>query len=480
MATHERFKFTSLSGFQETIARLGLDIPTTTNLAILATPTDIGPFRAPNRLAIHPMEGCDGERDGRPGPLTIRRYERFAAGGAGLLWVEACAVVPEGRANPRQLWLTRENLPEFRALVARMHEVARARMGADFCPVTVLQLTHSGRYSKPDGVPAPLIAHHSIIDAKSHVTEETPLLTDAYLDGLQDAYVQTALLAQEAGFDAVDIKACHRYLMSELLASFTRENSRYGGSYENRTRLMREVIEKIRAAAPDLEITTRLNLYDALDYPYGWGVNQASGEPDLTEPLQLIGWLVEHGMHALNATQGNPYYNPHFNRPYDLPIQGGYVPEEHPLESLQRFLTITRTVQQAFPTLTVLGSGYSWLREYLPNVAAAVLERGWAGMIGVGREAFAYPDFAYDLLTTGAMDRKKVCVACSRCTQMMRDSVVSGCAIRDADVYGPIYREGREGVGVSPGCNAEICTCKGTVVSVPQGCGTEPRSGDSH
>ena len=262
MSTHERFHYTSLAELQDAIAAFGLDIPVSESLDILATPAPFGKLQVPNRLIIHPMEGCDGEADGRPGPLTIRRYERFAASGAGLLWVEACAVVPEGRANPRQLWITRENLDSYKSLVERIHRIALETTGTR--PVLLLQITHSGRYSKPQGASAPLIAHHSIIDGASHVTPETPLLTDDYLDRLQDAYVKAAMLAQEAGFDGVDIKACHRYLVSELLASFTREGSRYGGSFANRTRLLVEVAEKIRAAAPGMEISSRMNVFDAL------------------------------------------------------------------------------------------------------------------------------------------------------------------------------------------------------------------------
>lgn len=449
MTQHERFHYQRLTDLRDAIASLGVHIPVSEDLSILATPTSFGAHTVPNRLAIHPMEGCDGEADGRPGPLTMRRYERFAASGAGVLWVEACAVVPEGRANPLQLWITQENVGAYAALIERMRAVSMQEFGPAFTPLIVLQLTHAGRYSKPSGVPAPVIAHHSIIDSASSVTLETPVVSDAYLDDLQQAFVNAALLAQEAGFDAVDVKACHRYLLSELLASFTREGSRYGGSFENRTRFVREVVQHIRDAAPALEVTSRLNVYDALAYPYGWGVRK-SGEPhpDLTEPKQLVEDLTALGVHGVNITIGNPYYFPHFNRPYDRPIQGGYVPEEHPLESIGRFIEITEDIQRAFPDLTVLGSGYSWLRHLFPQVAAGVIKEGGATIIGLGREAFAYPDFARDILTTGRMDPRKCCIACSGCTQMMRDGVPAGCMARDAETYGAIYRGGREATKV--------------------------------
>jgi 2,4-dienoyl-CoA reductase-like NADH-dependent reductase (Old Yellow Enzyme family) len=442
MAAHARFHYASLDALQADCARLGVTLPASDDLSILATPCAFGSATLPNRLVVQPMEGCDGEADGRPGPLTIRRYERFAGGGAGLLWVEACAVVPEGRANPRQLWITRDNLDAYKALVEMMRTVAKRAMGPDFEPIFVLQLTHSGRYSKPAGVPAPLIAHRSPIDAVSHVDDSTPIVTDDYLDHLQDAYVAAALLAQEAGFHGVDLKACHRYLVSELLASHTRDG-RYGGSYEHRTRFLREITGKVRAAAPGLVVTTRMNLYDALAMPYGWGMAAEGTGYDLADPLRLIGELAALGMPGLNTTVGNPYYNPHVNRPYDKPIAGRTVPEEHPLESLTRFLAITRTAQQAYPHLPMVGSGYSWLRQFFPQVAAGAVAQGWASLVGGGRLAFAYPDFPRDILRTGALDPKKVCIACSNCTQIMRDGGMAGCTVRDAAVYGPIYKAGR-------------------------------------
>ncbi|HEY3417676.1 MAG TPA: hypothetical protein VGM23_12395, partial [Armatimonadota bacterium] len=445
MAAHERFHYKHLDDFASDIARLGLDIPLTERVDVLGTPVRYGSLIVPNRMAIQPMEGCDADGDGRPSELTLRKYERFAAGGSGMLWLEACAVVPEGRANPRQIWLTPASLDGFKEMVERIHAAARRTMGENFRPVLVLQLTHSGRYSKPEGVAAPLIAHHSIIDPRSSVTPDTPIITDAYLDSLQEAYVQAALLAKEAGFDAVDIKSCHRYLVSELLASFTREDSRYGGSFENRTRLLREVAAKIRQAVPDIEVTSRLNIYDALEYPYGWGVAKDDQTvADFTEPRQLITELMALGYHGLNTTIGNPYYNPHVGRPFDFPINGMYIPEEHPLETLARFIGITRTVQQAFPALAVVGSGYSWTRQFYPYVAAAAIENGWATIVGLGRGGLAYPDFARDILEHGAMEPKKTCVTCSACTQIMRDGGRSGCVVRDAGVYGPIFREGRK------------------------------------
>ncbi|MHC4717847.1 MAG: oxidoreductase, partial [Planctomycetota bacterium] len=448
MADFDKFHYRGLSELTAAVESLGLDLPCSDDLSALAEPVRIGRRQSPNRLVVHPMEGCDGTADGRPGELTVRRYERFAAGGAGLLWMEACAVVPEGRANPRQLWLHEGSAEGFAELVRRTRAAAEE---AGVRPVLILQLTHSGRYSKPGPKPAPIIAHHSrVLDPLTGVGADHPLIADAELDALQDSYVRAAKLAAEVGFDGVDVKACHRYLISELLASHTRADSRYGGDYEGRTRLLRETIAGLATAVGDrIEVTCRLNVYDGLEYPFGWGVSPEEGEgdlfpqPDLAEPIRLIGELVDAGLSCLSVTAGNPYWRPYLNRPADWTTAEAPPAVEHPLEGVGRLAGLTRQVQQAYPDLPVIGAGYTWLRQYLPHFAAALVERGWVTMAGLGRAALAYPDFAADLLATGRLDRRKVCVVCSSCSQIMRDGGKAGCVIRDSDVYGPIYRAGR-------------------------------------
>ncbi len=441
---HERFRFKTLAGLTAKAETLGLDLPAEADLRPLARRVRIGSKWTPNALAVHPMEGCDGTPEGAPDELTLRRYLRFARGGAGLLWFEATAIVHEGRANARQLLLMPENAGEFAALREKALTAGRAINGRDYEPFTIIQLTHSGRYSRPAGKPAPIIAHHDgVLDKVLGLPEDYPLVKDEELDRLQDHYVAAAHLAQECGFDGVDIKSCHRYLISELLAAHTRPG-RYGGSFENRTRLLLDVVRRVREELPNLEITIRLNVYDGHPYPWGWGGNRNDARlPDMTEPLKLIGLLREGGASLINVTVGNPYYTPHINRPFNINVPGGYTPDEHPLEGVARLVHLARRVKQTHPGLVVVGSGYSWLRQYLGNVAAAVIRRGWADLVGVGREAFAYPDFARDLLVQGQLNPRRTCITCSRCTQIMRDHGRTGCVPFDKEIYGAIYREGR-------------------------------------
>ncbi len=446
MIAHEPFHYHSLDDLRRDIERLEVDVPTTSDLGILTQPLRCGQFVLPNRFVVLPMEGCDGLPDGSPDELTYRRYRRFAAGGSGLLWVEACAVVPEGRANPRQLWIHKDNLASFRKMLDDGRAAARETMGPGHRPMFVLQLTHSGRYSKPGRAPSPIIAHHSkFLDPIHKLGPDYPLITDGELERLEDIYVEAARCALEAGFDAVDVKACHRYLVSELHASFTRENSRYGGpEWENRTRFFRNVVSRIRAEVPAIAVTSRMNAYDSMPRPYGWGMaGDGTETPDLAEPLKLVGFLKDSGAPLVNITIGNPYFNPYVNRPFDLPICGAPLPPEHPLQGVARFMNIVRTVQQAHPDLPVVGGGYTWLRQFLPNVGAAAVRQGWVSLVGGGRMSFAYPDFAREVIQGRPLDPERVCVACSACTQIMRDGGRSGCVPRDAAIYEPIYKAGR-------------------------------------
>lgn len=378
----------------------------------------------PNRVTLQPMEGCDCSPDGSPGELTIAKYLRAAESGAGLIWMEACAVCPEGRTNPRQMMLTPDTLPAFKALVADMRRVAFETCGIN--PALILQLTHSGRQSI-----VPMTAYrHPLYEQRKPAGDEH-IVTDEYLDTLPPLYAEAAKLAVEAGFDGVDVKSCHGYLFQELLSAFHREG-RYGGSLENRTRLYLDCVRAVKAVIPeDFLLTTRLSVSDMVPYPYGFGTT-AEGELDLTEPDLLLSKLVDEGVQMLNVTVGNPYYNPHVNRPYR---KGGYIPPEIPAEGLSRFETIERHIKERFPTLPVVGSGLSYYREDLMEQAERQLTEGICDLVGFGRMWLAYPTFYRDY-KAGKFTPKKCCVTCSKCTELMRAGQVSGCA-----VFHEYYRE---------------------------------------
>jgi len=440
MMSFKEFRYGNLDELIEESASLGLDLHFSENLKVLGKKVTIQGHTVPNSMAIHPMEGSDGNPDGSPGELTVRRYDRFSRGGAGLIWFEAVAVVPEGKAVPRQLRMDEYNLPEFQRLLEKMTQNAHREFGNNFDPLYIVQLTHSGRFSKPEGVSAPIIACKNPYFQERFKNENiAQVISDDELEALEDRYVETAVLAQKAGFHGVDVKACHRYLLSELLSAYTREG-KYGGDFEGRTRFLLNVVDKIKSRlGSNFMVASRLNIYDGIPYPYGWGVDQEDYRKyDLTEPLRLVKLLHDKGVRLLNLTMGTPYYNPHVNRPYD---KGGYVPDEHPLQGVSRLVKGVGEVQQACPDMAVVGTGYSWLRQFSANLGAGSLEKGLATLIGFGREAFAYPDFARDILTHGALDRRKCCITCGKCAEILRAGGTTGCVVRDPEIYVPAYRE---------------------------------------
>ena len=445
------FHYRALDELRRDAGERGCAISFDDSLEPLASPLRIGPLTAANRMAVHPMEGCDGNLDGTPGELTFRRWRRFAQGGAALLWGEATAVVAEGRANPRQLLITRETLPEIRRLLDETRRARRARFGTLDGFLAGLQLTHSGRWSHA----GPIIAQHGgAIDALKHC-EDTPLIDDAELEQLEERFVDAAALAREAGFDFVDIKQCHTYLLNELLGARTRPGA-YGGGFDGRTRFVRNVFGKVRARFGDgVVLATRLNVYDGVPhaagadrigapvphetpYLHGWGTdgnNVASA--DLTEPLRLVGELQALGLALVNVTMGSPYFNPHIGRPFERPPVDGYLPPEHPLVGVARHLRLAGEVQRAFPDLAVVGTGYSWLRHFAMNAGAATVRAGAISMVGLGRGALAYPDFAVDAIEQGALEPNKACIGVSYCTALMRakhndlGQYATGCVPRD-------------------------------------------------
>lgn len=437
MDDNKRFRYSTMDELIADIEKFNLDIPFSHDLAPLREKIELNGKTIGNRLAIHPMEGCDSTPDGAPGELTTRRYMRYTKGKAGLIWFEATAINEKGRANDQQLFLNERTVGDFSLLINRMRE--EADEGGTSSPYLVLQLSHAGRF----GDHKIIAIHDEKLDKLAKVEPSCPVISDRELEELESAYMNVARLAKQAGFDAVDVKSCHRYLLSELLGARERED-KFGGSYENRTRLIKEVVTKIKREV-GIEVVIRLNISDFLEYPIGWGVNE-KGEVDLSEPLKLVGELRDMGVRLINVTAGSPYINAYISRPADGEARK-YTPPEYPLLGVERLIKLSREVQENFKDITVVATGLSWLREFAPYVASGMVEKGYAKIAGFGRMAFAYPDFAKDILHNKGMDKRKVCITCIRCAELKAHRKITGCVIRDSEIYLKPYRdiEKREG-----------------------------------
>jgi 2,4-dienoyl-CoA reductase-like NADH-dependent reductase (Old Yellow Enzyme family) len=375
-----------------------------------------------NRFAIQPMEGWDGTTNGRPTELTFRRWRRFGASGAKLIWGgEAVAVCHAGRANPNQLAINKHSQTDLRNLREALVEEHERATGSTANLLVGLQLTHSGRYSQPNAHKRPeprILYHHPLLDPRLGLNANYPLLTDQEIRVIIEQFQQAAAIAAESGFDFVDIKHCHGYLGHEFLSAHTRDGD-YGGSFENRTRFLRETVAAVRAIAPRLMIGVRVSAFD-------------TSEIDLTETVQFLSLLSTLDIKLVNITAGSPYYNPHIQRPALYPPSDGYAPPEDPLVGVARQMHVTRSLKLQFPELIIVGSAYSYLQDFLPHVAQAAVREGWTDCVGLGRMVLSYPTLPLDVLSGRDLERKKICRTFSDCTSAPRNGLPSGCYPLDA------------------------------------------------
>ena len=401
-----------------------------------------------NRFAILPMEGWDGTPDGKPSSFTLRRWRHFGKSGAKLIWGgEAVAVRHDGRANPNQLLINDDNLAGLANLRDELVRAHAADHGSTGDLLVGLQLTHSGRYAKPNSKTKmePMILYrHPILDRRLGLSPDYPVMTDAQIDDLIGDFVRAAVQAQRIGFDFVDVKHCHGYLGHEFLSAFTRPG-RYGGSLENRTRFLREIVAGIRRDAPGLDIGVRLSAFDLAPFkkgPDGAGVPEtfdgryefAFGckpedplQIDLAEPAAFLQLLQDLNIELVCITAGSPYYNPHIQRPATFPPSDGYQPPEDPLAGVARQVKVTAELKRQFPQLILVGSAYSYLQEYLPHVAQAQVRLGHVDAVGLGRMVLAYPTLPADVLSGRGVQTKQLCRTFSDCTTAPRNGLISGC-----------------------------------------------------
>lgn len=421
----------------------------------LADPLDMpwqgGRRRVGNRFAVQPMEGWDGELDGSPSELTRRRWLRFGASGAKLLWGgEAVAVLPEARANPNQLVLnesTAAALGRLREEIIRAH---RERFGTSDDLIFGLQLTHSGRFCRPKekaSLEPVIVYHHPLLDAKFPAASRAEPLNDAEIERIVEAFGTAARLAREIGFDFVDLKHCHGYLGHEFLSAYHRAG-RYGGSFENRTRFLRECIEVVRARAPGLEIGVRVSAYDSVPFapdpetgrgrplqlteplPYTWAFGMDSNDPcrpDLTEATRLLEMLASLDVRLVNVSASSPYYCAHLQRPALFPPCDAYLPPEDPLAGAARLISAARELKQSASAATIVSTGWSYFQDYLPHFAQAAVRAGSIDFVGLGRMMLAYPELPADVLERGRLERKIICRTFSDCTNGPRNGMISGC-----------------------------------------------------
>lgn len=438
------------------LAALGVDLPVDEIVdpdGALAQPLELGAAgRIGNRWAVLPMEGWDGTADGRPTELVHRRWGRFGESGAKLVWGgEAVAVVPGGRANPRQLCIGPTSTDDLAGLLSTLEGSHRRVHGSTDDLVVGLQLTHSGRWSRPQGRSEPRIAYrHPLLDQRVGA-HDGDLISDDELDELVGAFVAAARVAADAGFAFVDVKQCHGYLLHELLSAVDRPG-RYGGDLDGRTAFVRAVIAGIQAEVPGLAVASRLSAFDVVPhemgpdgsgvpvapspYPYAFGGDGTGSGIDLTEVDALVDRMAGAGVDLLCVTAGSPYTTPHIQRPAYFPPSDGYLPPHDPLIDVAVMAGVTARISRAHPHVRVVGSGLSYLQEWLPSVAEALVREGWMAVAGLGRMVLSYPTLPADVGVGRPLKRAQLCRTFSDCTTAPRAGLVSGCYPLD-----PAYKQ---------------------------------------
>ena len=418
---------------------------------------EVAGHRIGNRYCILPMEGWDGQVDGTPTELTRRRWGNFGLSGAKLIWGgEAVAVAHAGRANPNQVWLNDDTAAAIAGLRTHLVEQHEAHCGSSDDLLVGLQLTHSGRFARPNDkrkLEPMVLYRHPVLDEKFGVADSLHVMTDEEIETLIEQFVDASRRAAEMGFQFVDIKHCHGYLGHEFLSAFDRPGP-FGGSFENRTRFLREVVTRVRKACPELLIGVRLSATDwppfkpgddgrgvpMLEgdgkYAHAFGGDGTGLDVDLAEPIAFMKLLEELGVPLVCISVGSPYYNPHYQRPALFPPSDGYSPPEDPLVGVARQIAITGKLKQACPNLAVVGSAYTYLQQWLPNVAQAVVRQGQADFVGLGRMVLSYPEMPADVLAGRPLANKKICRTFSDCTTAPRNGLVSGCYPLD-----PYYKQ---------------------------------------
>ncbi len=416
--------------------------------SVLAQPYQLNDFTIGNRFSILPMEGWDGTTDGKPSEHTQRRWKHFGESGAKLIWGgEAVAVRHDGRANPNQLMATEQTTSDLAGLREVLVNAHQAKCGTTDDLLIGLQLTHSGRFARPNDKKAlePRIAYrHPLLDRKFGITSDEAIFSDNEIDDLIGDFAKAAVRVEAAGFQFVDLKHCHGYLGHEFLSAKTRAG-KYGGSFENRTRFLRELVTAVRRDAPSLQIGVRLSAFDWLpfkmgedrvgipetyegQYPYGFGTDETNPLAiDLTETKQFFALLESLDIKLVCVTAGSPYYNPHIQRPALFPPSDGYLPPEDPLCGVARQLAVTAQLKAAFPNLCVVGSGYTYLQEWLPHVGQHMVRTGQVDFVGLGRLVLSYHDLPFDLVNGNALQTKRICRTFSDCTTGPRNGLISGC-----------------------------------------------------
>jgi len=366
---------------------------------------DIAGKKAPNRLVAQAMETNSAGKGGTVSRAVIERCRWLARGNWGMVFVEAVSITGDCLARRHSLILNKKNLTGFKRLV----ESFRRENGDG---LLLFQLTHPGRFSGD---------FSSKIKAYADDVHDIPVASTPELHAIRDAFLEAVGLAEEAGADGVDIKACHGYLGGELLRPLNQRPDAYGCTPKNRARLIAEVIRASVKSYPDMIVGTRISLYEGIRGGCGTRGPHEIIE-DLDDIMEVLGHIASAGAHFFNVSAGIPTLTPRLTRPL----------ENDQVHMFHHF-RYASTVKHCCPTVAVIGSAYSAAREYALAWAEENIGKEYVDLAGFGRQSLADPLFPRKLADSPEVI--DYCTLCGGCSRLLRDQ---------KRVYCTTYAKGRE------------------------------------
>ncbi|WP_422479395.1 hypothetical protein [Pleomorphochaeta sp. DL1XJH-081] len=378
----------------------------------LFSPLSIGQKRAPNRLVVQAMEGNDGGPAGEVSERTRNRYVQLARGKWGLVVVEAISVDERSKARVNGMVMNRKNLDSFKKLVD-----AFKTENPD--GLLLFQLTHSGRKSG---------AFSRQVALYDRDRGNAELLSSAEVEEIRQMMVEASHLSHEAGADGIDFKLCHGYFGAEMLRPSNTRDDKWGTSFENRTRFIRESLRELKSSLgkDGFILGSRISMFEGIRGGCGTASPDSYIE-DLTEMKRLIAMMATEGADYINVSAGIPGWTSEITRPTN-PSKYFYLHHFRYCKEARDAIASADVLS----AMKIIGSAYTILREEAPDYAEENLEHGLVDMIGFGRQSFADPLYPEKLRTGEAIN---YCTACSACTRLMVNQLHDGCV-----VYDPYYR----------------------------------------
>lgn len=379
---------------------------------ILCNPLKIGGRLSQNRFAINSMECGDSDENGSITQDVINRYKKLLEGNAGLIFIESVTLQLESKARKNQLLLdpySRENIEGWRSFIRDLKTINPNVL-------LVIQLNHGGEKCSD--------VFSKKVCPKPRYGIGGEIVSEEYIEQMMDSFVEATKVLYNIGADGVDLKYGHGYMICNILRPFNDRNWKFGGSWENRSRVPFEITERVRKAIPDKKflVGSKITMWEG--FPGGFGT-ESSNSPvmDLKEPLDLIRGLEERGSD------------------YFLESNFPSLPRRSFPENVYHHFSMAKIMKEAVkPETVIIGGAYSILSNGNNNLSFMTPEEKtlfyWAeknildnraDMIAIGRQSLADALLPKKYIE-GNESQIDWCISCDICEKLLHKQEKVGCA----------------------------------------------------